>query len=384
MAKIARDLGLQREAEERFRVLVEQRASGMCVVDERGLIVMVNPAMERLFGYGREELLGKPIEILLPASIQGAHATLREGYQRAMETRAMGKGRDLHGRRKDGSEIAVEIGLSPISAGGARGVLCVVVDITARKQAHAALTGYAKKLEASNAELATFAYVVSHDIKAPLRGIASVAEWIAADFGDKVDADARENLGLMLKRTHRLSALIEGILTYSRAGRTEGVPAMVDSRALCLDIVASLVPPPHIQVEISPDLPMVPYDETQLRQILQNLINNAMTHLGKPSGRIRVSATSGPDEWEFRVQDDGVGIAERHFRRIFELFQTLKPKDECGTTGAGRAIVKRLVERNGGSIRVESVEGEGATFVFTVVRRRSATAPRTATLEATP
>lgn len=366
------DITERKEAEERFRLVVESSPTGLCMVDEKGTMLLVNRAIEKLFGYSRQELIGSSVDQLVPIRSRGAHAGHRGKYAEQPETRVMGSGRDLFGRRKDGTEVAVEIGLCPLTLKGQDIVLASVVDITERRRSQLQLATYAAQLERSNKELEKFAYVVSHDIKAPLRGIASVAEWIAADVGPIVNDDTRENLDLMLERTGRLSKLIDGILHYSRAGKAGAVRVPIDTGALVADVIRSIAVPENLTVCVEGALPTVAYDETQLRQVFQNLIDNALKHLGKPDGRVTVSCREVAGEaWEFSVADDGIGIAERHFTRIFELFQTLRPKDECRTAGAGLAIVKRIVESNGGAIRVASTEGLGATFTFSVPKQRS-------------
>jgi len=216
--------------------------------------------------------------------------------------------------------------------------------------------------------LEQMAYVLSHDIKTPLRGISTVAHWIAADFGPVVDDDARENIDLMLDRIDRLDRLISGILDYSRAGRGEVEKNRVHIADVLVEVLVAVAPPPHIEVQLQSDFPVVEYNETQLRQVFQNLIDNGIKHLGKSQGTVTVSWTDGQNAWEFRVEDNGVGIPKRHFERIFSLFQTLRPKDETKTAGIGLAIAKQIVESNGGQIRVESIEHEGTAFTFTVLK----------------
>lgn len=339
---------------------------GIISVDEQGRIVLANALARKIFGYTDSGLKGELIEKLIPQALRQKHERHRQGYLRNPEAREMGSGRDLYGLRKDGSEVPVEVGLNPIETPQGRSVLCTVVDITERKRSESALAEYAAQLKFSNNELEKFAYVVSHDLKAPLRGIATVAEWLVTDFADKVDDDARENLALMLERTHRLSRLIDGILQYSRVGRKELSRVSVDAHPLVVDVIDSISPPASIRVRIDGKLPTVVYDETQLRQVFQNLIGNAVVHLGRESGEIVISATRRDDMWIFSVRDNGVGIPQQHLERIFDLFQTLKSKDDGGSTGVGLSIVKRIVERNGGEVTVTSSEGAGADFSFTV------------------
>jgi PAS domain S-box-containing protein len=368
--RLREEIAERERAEQQVRDIVEASPSGVCVVDQSGTIILVNRAIEQLFGYTREELVGQGVDMLVPEGDRSRHADLRAGFMAAPEARPMGAGRDLFARRKDGSQIAVEIGLCPLDIRGQGAVLASVIDVTERRRAQAQLKEYAERLEISNAELEKFAYVVSHDIKAPLRGISSVAQWLAQDFAAVVDKESKENLDLMLERTDRLGRLINGILDYSRAGRGDPDIEQIDSSALIDDVIDSIDPPPSIRVLREGTFPVVVFNETKLRQVFQNLIDNAIQHLGKPRGEIIASCREAGEFFEFSVRDDGVGIPERHFERIFELFQTLRPKDETGTTGAGLAIAKRIIETNGGAIRVASTEGRGTEFVFTVPKLR--------------
>ncbi len=222
------------------------------------------------------------------------------------------------------------------------------------------------ELQRSNSELEKFAYVVSHDLKAPLRAISSLAGWIAEDYTEVLDDEGRENLGLIVSRVQRMDDLIDGILCYSRAGRQKGRPEAVDSDRLARDVIELLAPPDNTTVRIEGTLPEVVYDCTQLGQVLQNLIDNGIKHMDKPEGEVVVSCHDDSRFWEFRVRDNGPGIPKEHFDRIFELFQTLKPRDELEAAGVGLAVAKRIVERHGGSIHVEPIVGEGIQFKFTV------------------
>jgi two-component system sensor kinase FixL len=221
-------------------------------------------------------------------------------------------------------------------------------------------------LKKANTELADFAYIVSHDLKAPLRAISSLAGWLAEDYADKIDDRGREQIGLLLKRTKRMHNLIEGILAYSRLGRVKPVLAEVDSHETARQVIESLAPPGSISVGIEGHLPAVVYDRTHLEQLIQNLCSNAIKHLGKPAGRVTISCAEIPGFWEFCVRDDGAGIDPSHFDRIFKIFQTLKPRDEVESTGIGLTIVKKTVELYGGRVRVESAPDRGAAFFFTV------------------
>lgn len=247
-------------------------------------------------------------------------------------------------------------------------------EINQRAQAEEQRGALLADLERKNAELQDFAYIVSHDLKAPLRGINSLASWLADDYGDVLDDRGRRYLDQLRDRTRRMHNLIEGILRYSRLGRAELSPELLESRAIVAQVIETLAPPENIAVEIAGHLPPVYYDRIMLLQVFQNLIGNALQHLAKPAGTVTIACRAGVGEWEFSVHDDGVGIEGRHFDRIFRIFQSLKPR-ENETSGIGLALVKKIVERNHGRIEVDSEPGVGTTFRFTVPMQQNAPGP---------
>jgi signal transduction histidine kinase len=213
-------------------------------------------------------------------------------------------------------------------------------------------------------ELEQFAYVASHDLKAPLRGIANLATWLEEDLEAKLDASSREQLTLLRDRVQRMQNLIEGLLEYSRVGRVRGTQELVDTRQLVLEIVDSLAPPQGFQVEASADLPTLRTDRLLLGQVFSNLIGNALKHHGGHTGLIRVEAQDRGPEIEFMVADDGQGIDPRYHDKIFLMFQTLETKDRQGDTGIGLALVQKIVLEYGGWITLDSEPAKGACFRF--------------------
>jgi signal transduction histidine kinase len=242
--------------------------------------------------------------------------------------------------------------------------LLLAAVVAEHRRALRALESQAAELARSNAELDEFARVASHDLKAPLRGISSLAAWIAIDCKEILPAESREHLALLEDRAGRMGRLIDGVLRYSRVGQRPAALERVDSRAVAEEVVDALGPYDGVSVRIEDPLPIVRYDRTQLTQVFQNLIQNAVQHLGRPSGEVVVSCRERPGEFEFRVRDDGVGIAEAHFERIFHMFHTVHAED--GPAGVGLAIVKKIVEMHGGAVAVESTLGRGATLLFTI------------------
>lgn len=222
------------------------------------------------------------------------------------------------------------------------------------------------KLEAANKELNDFAYIVSHDLKAPLRAIGSLAEWISVDYGDKLGPDGKEKINLMLTRTKRMHDLINGILQFSRVGRVKDGVIDSDLNVLIKDVIDMIAPPPHVEVFVQKNLPSVRCERTHLIQVFQNLLSNAVKYMDKPKGVIKVSCTDEGPHWQFVIRDNGPGIDRKYFEKIFQLFQTLAPRDRSESTGVGLALVKKIVGLWGGSVWVESDVGRGTSFVFTM------------------
>jgi len=222
------------------------------------------------------------------------------------------------------------------------------------------------ELATANQELKDFAYIVSHDLKAPLRGIASIATWLSQDYSDRLDAEGQEMLQLLGGRVRRMSDLIDGILQYSRVGRVQEEKSAVNLQELLAEVMDMIALPSSIEVIIKTQLPTVIAVKTQMQQIFQNLLSNAVKYIGKPEGKIWIGHTAKNRYWQFYVSDTGIGIDAKYFDKIFQIFQTLSSQDSSESTGVGLAIVKKIVEINGGKIWITSEIGQGSTFFFTL------------------
>ena len=270
--------------------------------------------------------------------------------------------------RDDGSVRDLEGDFRPHRAPDGRvlGAVILFTDVTDRKGIDRQLRHQAHDLQRSNEELEQFAYVASHDLKAPLRGIENLANWIEEDLGDTLVGEPAKNMGLLKSRIHRLESLLTDLLAYSRAGRTDTVVSQVDTRALVEELAVLIAPPEGFAVTAAPDLPTFPAMRAALAQVLQNLIGNAVKHHGDPArGHVWVDAVRADGQFEFRVADDGPGVPVQFRDRVFGMFQTLRPRDEVEGSGMGLAIVRKLIERQGGKVWLSDRPDGGLVVHFT-------------------
>lgn len=224
-------------------------------------------------------------------------------------------------------------------------------------------------LGAVNKELQEFAYIVSHDLKAPLRAISQLSHWISEDYSEAFDDDGKMKMDLIIKRAKRMDGLIDGILRYSRVGRVREKEERVDLNILVTDVINNIAPPGHIKITIENELPVVLRDSIRLEQVFQNLIGNAVKYMDKDKGFVKVDCADEGEYWECSVSDNGPGIDKKYHDRIFQIFQTLTPRDSYESTGIGLTLVKKIISLYGGSVRVASEVGKGSTFVFTIPKK---------------
>ncbi len=359
------EMALQ-ESEARMRTIFETAVDAIITIDERGIMERLNPAAERLFGYKEAEVAGKNVSLLMPAPHREKHDSYLAHYMQTGEKKIIGKGREVTGLRKDGSIFPMDLAVAEMRIGNRRMFTGVVRDISERKQAEERHKNLLEEISSANEELTNFAYVVSHDLKAPLRAIGSLADWLSTDYADKFDEEGKEHMRLLINRVHRMGNLIDGILQYSRVGRVKESFATVDLNKLVAEAIDLLAPPPHIAIHIDSRLPTIVAEPTRVQQVFQNLISNAIKYMDKPNGTVHIQCADDGTHWRFSVADNGPGIEQRHFERIFQLFQTLAPRDKVESTGVGLSLVKKIVEMYRGKIWVESSVGNGTTFWFTL------------------
>ena len=372
-----------------------------------GRVASWNEGARRIKGYAPHEILGRSFEAFYPPEAVAAGFPAHE-----LEVAGrVGRFEDENWRvRKDGSRFWANVVVTALHDAQGRlvGFGKVTRDLTARRQteeqarqlaaeqaARAEAARRSEELQRMNEQLESaladtrtardnaeraaaaaqeayreldqFAYVASHDLKAPLRGIASLAQWIQDDIGERLSGDSAEHMRLLQGRVHRMQALIDGVLAYSRAGRTLTTPELVDSGALVREVVELQAPPAEVMIRVAPRMPSLQAERVPLQQVFMNLIGNAIkyAHAHRPDVRVEVAWRDVEDTYEFSIRENGPGIAPEYQERIWGIFQTLAPRDKVEGTGIGLSVVKKIVESRGGRAWVESGPGQGATFHFT-------------------
>ncbi|HWW60077.1 MAG TPA: PAS domain S-box protein, partial [Thermoanaerobaculia bacterium] len=355
------------QMEGRYRGLLEAAPDAMVVVNADGEIVILNVRAEEQFGYHRDELVGQPVTNIIPEGF--AERLIADGTRSAAEALAqqIGTGIELSALRKDGSRFPIEIMLSPLASADAILVTAAIRDITVRKAAETHLAEKVDELNRSNEELGQFAYIASHDLQEPLRMVASYTQLLSRRYKGKLDSDADEFIAFAVDGASRMQRLIQDLLAYSRIG-TQGAEMLEISSETALEqaLINLGGTIGETGAAVTHDvLPAVLADETQLIQLFQNLVGNGIKYQSAGVPEIHVSALrAGGGKWTFSVKDNGLGIDPKYFDRIFGMFQRLHKREEFAGTGIGLALCKKIVERHGGNISVESQPGLGSTFRF--------------------
>lgn len=357
-----------RESEAYTSALLSNLIDGVVSIDEQGVIKTFNPAAEGIFDYAGNDVIGQNINLLLPKprSEPGQYADYFKNYLETRGPAALGATNEVSGLRKNGAVFPMDLAVAEMQAGGKRMFVVMVRDISERKLAEEQKSRLMAELESANEELKDFAYVVSHDLKSPLRAIGALADWLSTDYADKFDDEGKEHMRLLVSRVHRMSNLIDGILQYSRVGRVKEALVELNIGHVVQEVIDLLSPPANVTISIETPLPNIIAEPIRIQQIFQNLLSNAVKYMDKPRGEIRIACRPEDEYWKFSVSDNGPGIDSRHFEKIFQLFQTLAPRDRIESTGVGLALVKKIVEMYGGEIWIESIPGEGSTFYFTL------------------
>lgn len=373
----------EQESEERFRATFEQVAVGIAHVGLEGHWLRVNQKLCEILGYTHDELLQLTFQdITYPEDLQVDSELVRQLLAGEIQTYTLEK-RYL---RKDGTIIWINLTVSLLRApppeapalGEPKYMIAVIEDINDRKYAELALQERARELsqlnailsrttallEERNRELDQFAHIASHDLKAPLRAIANLSEWIEEDLHGHLPPQNQYLMQLLRLRVRRMEALIDGLLRYSRVGRSETAIETVSVYSLLSEVLDSLAPPPTFTITIQPQMPTLTTRVLLLKQVFSNLVSNATYHHHRLDGIVSISVQEQEQFYKFTVADDGPGIASENHNKIFGIFQTLTARDLKESTGIGLSVVKKIVEVEGGKVGLDSALGQGARFHF--------------------
>ena len=377
MAEQERDLALAQVGRERERLQeIFHQAPAMIAVSDgpTHIFRVANPQFQQMVGPSRK-LVGRTVREAFPDIEGQGYFELMDGVFATGEP-FVGKEMLVHLDRGEGrvEDAYFDVVYQPLkdTSGTVTGIMTHAVDVTAqmtakleRERKTLELERLTRALEASNRELEQFAYAASHDLKAPLRGIANLAGWIQEDAGETLSSESAEHLRLMHGRVQRMEALIDGMPTYARATKKDRSREKIDVGRLVKEVVELLDPPARVTIHIDPTLPTVEAERVPFQQVVMNLLSNAIKHGRADAPEIDIGYTDDPNDYDFRVADNGPGIPAESQDRIWQLFQTLESRDKVEGSGIGLAVVKKIVEAQGGRAWVESVPGAGATFHFT-------------------
>ncbi len=363
----------RRKTDSRLMAVLDTVVDAVITIDENGTIQSFNRSAERIFGFMAQEVLGRNVNILMPEPYHSEHDRYLQNYLSTGVKKIIGIGREVTGKRRDGSTFPMELAVSESWVGDQRIFTGIIRDITERRRAELEREALIAELEEKNAEMERFTYTVSHDLKSPLITIRGFLGHLEKDVAAGNEVRMKEDIRHIQEAVVRMQTLLDELLTLSRIGRISNPPREIDMGELArqaAEQVAGRIAQGKIDVVIAPDLPKACGDPPRIYEVLQNLIDNAAKFMGdEPRPRIEIGARREGTQNVFFIRDNGTGIDPRYHQKIFGLFERLDAATEG--TGIGLALVKRIVEVHGGRIWVESDLGRGATFFFTLPQGES-------------
>lgn len=363
--------------EQQFHEMFQSAPDATIVVDSDGTIVLVNAQTQPMFGYTAQELIGKPIELLLPERLRGNHVQHRARYFSDRGVRWMGRGLELSGLTKDNTEIPVDVGLSPLAGEDGPLAVCAIRDISYLKQAEQKIKDQAEvlartneNLELINKELDDLGGILAHDLLAPLRHLNRFSDLLLEDAGEVLTDQNKQYLGFIQNAAIHMENLISELLAFARAGNKEinkQPVALASSVQEVMVFFSAAIEKAGARIIID-DLPEVQADPQMLKQVIQNLIGNALKFVGEAPPLIHITVEHGENETVIGVKDNGLGIQSQYQEQVFAPFKRAPRSGNYEGSGIGLATCKKVIERHGGRIWVESAPGEGAHFKFALPR----------------
>lgn len=350
---------------------------GVLTIDEYGNIYSLNPAAIRIFGYQPDEVIGKNVKILMPEPYHSEHDGYIHNYMQTGDAKVIGIGREVQAKRKDGSVFPMELGVNQMIVDGKRMFVGTIRDISERKAAEEERIKYIAALTRSNQELDDFAYIASHDLKEPLRGLSNNARFLMEDYQEKLDDSGEKRLNRIGYLCQRMEKLVDDLLYFSRLGRQEFAVQEVNLNHVVDDVkslMETTLQEKNAIILILEPLPTVRCDVPRITEVFNNLISNAVKYNHAAEKRIEIGHTDlaklNPKQKSrlvLYVKDNGIGIAKEFHEDIFRIFKRLNEEnDKVKGTGVGLTFVRKIIERLGGTIWLESEPGKGSTFYFTV------------------
>ena len=356
-------LELKNEELKKLSLVASNTDNSVIITNKDGFIEWVNLGFERIKGYSLPEVLGKTTQELFYGPLTNEETINSIKHNIAHKKSFSG---EVLKYRKDGTSIWLQVTITPIldEQGEVTRFIHVESDISERKKSEERLAEYYMYLEKANKELDKFAYVVSHDLKAPLRAISNLSSWIEEDIGDRFTEDSSQHFTMLKGRIVRMESLINGILEYSRADRVKSPNVMVDVKALINEIFELIVQNSNVTIELPENLPVINTERMKLQQVFLNLISNSIKYNDKENAIIKIACVEEDEAYTFSVEDNGPGIEERYHEKVFIIFQTLQARDTFESTGVGLAIVKKIIDETGGEIWIESELEIYTRFLF--------------------
>jgi len=354
-----RDVTQRKQLKQELNRLFDLSLDLLCVAGTDGYFKHVNPAFEQVLGYSQKELLSRAfVEFVHPEDQPDTLAEVERLSKGLLVVDFLNRF-----RTKKGDYRWLAWRSAPVPEQGL--IYAIARDVTEEKRLQELMARQSAELARSNAELDQFASVASHDLRAPLRAIRNLSDWIKEDMPQELPEKVLENLTRLGDQVKRMEKLTDDLLKYARAGRDSAAPSLVDTAQLIQDLTALIVHPGSITIFCSPGMPVFETAKQPLEQVFRNLLSNAVKYHDHPDGRVTVSSRQNGSYYEFTVSDDGPGIPSQHRDKIFEMFQKLEGRDDVEGTGMGLALVRRIVEHHGGGISMEPAVPRGSTFHFT-------------------